>query len=131
MESAVDNSDELPADVREFLLSDIDSVVELEALVLIRANQATRWSADMLARRLFVEVSSAAAVMEALISRGFLRQAGENAQYAAQGERDAIVQRVVDAYPRFLIPMTHVIHGKARSGAQQFADAFRLRDRKS
>jgi hypothetical protein len=124
------NPHELPAVVRDFLLERIDSVAELEALVLIRSDRVTRWNAETLARRLFVEPANAAMIIDALADRGLLRHAGAAAEYAAEGEQDAMVQRVVDAYPRFLIPMTHVIHAKARSSVQQFADAFRLRDRK-
>jgi hypothetical protein len=128
--AAPDNPSELPVSVREFLVREIDSIAQLEALLLIRGEPETRWNAETLARRLYMETSAAATVIDALVARRLLQETDGAATYAAHGDRDALVQSVANSYSRFLIPMTRVIHAKVRSGAQQFADAFRLRDKK-
>ena len=122
---------QLPDLVKEFLVRQIDSVAELEGLLLIRADPTVAWDAPALARALYIEISMAARVIGALRERGFLGQdeAGDF-RYAALPDLDAQLAEVAAAYRRYLIPITHIIHDKARSSTQQFADAFRLRDKK-
>jgi len=42
--------DPIPDDVKTFLLRYIDSIAQLEALLLLRANAELAWSADTLAK---------------------------------------------------------------------------------
>ena len=57
----------VPADVRDFLLACIDSVAELEALLLLRESPGQDWDAAMLARRLYVGEAEGAKILEHLV----------------------------------------------------------------
>ena len=46
--------DGIPAELRDFIAKSIDSVAQLEALLLLRANPETSWDVVQLARRLYV-----------------------------------------------------------------------------
>jgi hypothetical protein len=50
-------NDPIPGDVKAFLLRHIDSIAQLEALLLLRANAELTWSADTLAKRLYIPSS--------------------------------------------------------------------------
>ena len=57
----------VPAEVREFLLACIDSVAELEALLLLRENPGQDWDATTLARRLYVTDTEGAKILDHLV----------------------------------------------------------------
>jgi hypothetical protein len=94
----------------------LDSVAELEALLLVRASRAQRWKATTLADRLYIPDEQARGVLEALYRRHLMARAGETFEYDPASEalrRD--VDALAAAYPRFLIAITDVIHGKSRT----------------
>ena len=66
------SADVLPDEVKAFLLRYIDSVAQLEALLLLRANADLAWSADMLALRLYTSVQDTAELLARLCADGFL-----------------------------------------------------------
>jgi hypothetical protein len=103
----------LPDPVRLFVIDCLDSVAELEGLLLVRASRAQRWSATTLADRLYITDDQARRVLEALHRRAFMSRTGEAFEYAPASEtlrRD--VDALAAAYPRFLIAITDVIHAK-------------------
>jgi hypothetical protein len=118
---------ELPEDIRQFLLHSIDSVAELEALLLMHAESESTWNAVALARRLYVDEGTAEKVIHALHNRAFVRKVRGGVRYDPGVVRRAQVQSLAAAYPRFLLAITDVIHSKARSAAQRFADPYRIR----
>lgn len=110
------NSD-LPELVREFLLDHIDSIPELEALLLARTERGTRWQAATLAARLYVDLRTATAVLDALERRGLLMRAETGFSYGPRTpELEAAVDALTEAYRRLLKPVTRVIHAKMRTG---------------
>jgi hypothetical protein len=122
---------ELPVLVKAFLLRHVNSVAELEGLLLTRSDAARSWDASALARRLYITPRAASEVLEALHRHGLLSCDGEVFRYepvsdALRSEVDALAA----AYPRFLIPITNMIHSKPRAALREFADAFRLREEK-
>jgi hypothetical protein len=122
---------ELPGPVKEFLRDHIDSIPELEALLLARRERGTHWQAATLAARLHVDVRTATAVLDALERRGLLMRSEAGFSYGPRTpELEAAVDALTDAHRRFLIPVTSVIHSKIRTGLRDLADAFRLREKK-
>lgn len=123
--------DLIPDDVKAFLLKHIDSVAQLEALLLLRANPDLEWNAETLAKRLYVSVQETAGLLARLCADGFLEARGDQTliyQYHCRvSEQVNIVDRVAELYGHYLIPITHFIHAKPRTRVQEFADAFRLR----
>jgi hypothetical protein len=121
----------IPDDVRAFLLQHIDSIAQLEALLLLRTDPGCVWTAETLAKRLYITAREAAAVLERLAADSFLTTPqgvpGRYQYHPASGELAAMVDRVAALYATYLIPVTNLIHAKPRSRVQEFADAFKLR----
>jgi hypothetical protein len=116
----------LPEDVEQFILQQIDSVAELEALLLVRAEPVT-WNAKNLAQRLYITDAGADALLHALLHRGFIAREGVVYRYAPSPDHAPLVDAVAATYGRFLIPITNLIHSKSSAALRDFADAFRLR----
>ncbi len=117
----------IPDDVREFLLKKIDSVAELEALLLLRKFADENWTVGELAKRLYVADSAASELLARLAASGLCVGGDGLYRYQPSGEEERqTVDRLAEAYARSLIPVTNLIHAKP-SRIQQFADAFRFR----
>lgn len=121
-------STEIPEHVRRFVVEAVDSIPELEALLLLRAHRERAWSVDDAGARLYVSATMAAHVLAALAHRGLV--AGVDGQYRyapLRPELDVVVADLAAAYASNLIAVTRLIHGKPAPSVRQFADAFRLR----
>lgn len=123
--------DLIPNEVREFIIDKIDSVAELEGLLLLSRNPETNWSVEDLAQRLYTSPQQTEDVVSHLHSLGFLAvKEGSTLTYnyqPASPKLAEMVDRIADAYSKYLIPVTNLIHSKPESRVQQFADAFKLR----
>jgi hypothetical protein len=106
----------LPTAVRRFVARCLDTVAELEALLLVRSSPDQRWDARELAARLYIRDPQAAAVLEGLHRHALMARHGEAFFY--RPATDALhreVDALASAYPRFLIPITTLIHTKSRA----------------
>jgi hypothetical protein len=121
------NADEhLPPAVAQFVSGHLDSVAELEALLLVRGTPGERWDVRRVARRLYISDADARLVLHRLHHRGLVAHDGSRFQYQPRhddlrGEVDALAA----AYPHFLIPLTELIHrksGSARAASRKFDD---------
>ena len=122
---------ELPDEVRQFIVRYIDSVAELEGLLLMRRDRDVRWDVPALVDRLYIRDEAAGDVLRALVRNGLVTSDDEVYRYAPESaELTAAVDSVAALYPKLLIPITNLIHAKPRAAVQGFADAFRLRDTK-
>jgi hypothetical protein len=122
---------QLPEGVTSFVLKYVDSIAELEALLLVRSTELRPWAVRDLVQRLYITEGEATEVVRALHRRGLLSQEGETFRYEPRSDalrRD--VDALAAAYPRFLIPLTRLVHGKPPASLRNFADAFRLREEK-
>ena len=117
--------DVIPDDVRDFILRHIDSVAELEALLLLRANREP-WDVPRTAARLYASQDQIKDVLTHLSADGLLVKENERFRYETSGEQADIINRLAEVYRRNLIPVTNVIHGKP-SRIREFADAFKFR----
>ncbi|MGH8589618.1 MAG: hypothetical protein ACREXX_09895, partial [Gammaproteobacteria bacterium] len=102
----------IPDEVRDFLLRNIDSIAQLEALLLLRVDPACAWGAETLAKRLYITTQEAAVLLERLGADGFLAAAPDapgGYQYQpASGELATMIDRVAALYAQCLIPVTHL-----------------------
>jgi hypothetical protein len=123
--------DLIPEDLRDFILRHIDSIAQLEALLLLRRNPREAWTAEMAARRLYVSDSEAANALEHLCANGLLSCAGDLYRFEGQtDEQRQMVERLAESYARHLIPVTNLIHTKPRR-LREFSDAFKIRKDRS
>jgi hypothetical protein len=113
--------------VREFILAHIDSIAQLEALILLANQRQERWTRPQVAAQLYINESHAKPVLDRLYDDGLLHcYEGEfwfNEDPPGQRE---MVEKLSALYARHLIPVTNLVHAKP-SGARAFAAAFKLR----
>ena len=121
---------DIPAVVLEFVLKRIDTVAELETLLIMSAEESRQWTAEEIAARIYVAKPSAAAVLHSLQTRRLIAadEAGALFRFspASEEERQTIAQTAI-AYRAHLIPIATLIHKKASGPVQEFARAFSLK----
>jgi DNA-binding IclR family transcriptional regulator len=121
----------IPEDIKQFILTSIDSIAQLEALLLLRANPQERWSVAAVAKRLYITEPETLSLLANLCEQGLvISRETEPSEYVYQ-PRSAyltqVVERVAELYANHLVPVTNLIHSKPRTRIQEFADAFKLR----
>lgn len=122
------NDSVIPQDARQFLLKNIETIAQLEGLLLLRADPGSAWDAPAVARNLYIDEPEAAQVLERLAARGMLSVDGSRYAYApANPDIAAMIDQIAGLYGRYLIAITHVIHSRPKSRVQEFANAFRIR----
>jgi hypothetical protein len=119
--------DPLPAELREFLTRNVDSIAQLEALLLLRAAPGTEWTGRDAAARLYVGEQEATEALSHLAVLGLLMHSRGRFRYAPLSDELArVADLLADSYRHHLIPITNLIHAKPRR-IRQFADAFKLK----
>ena len=117
----------VPDAVRELIIRRIDSIVQIEALLLIRSNPREAWSAAQIATRLYVSEAEAADALDRLCAADLLRSL--DGKYRLDGippQHAALIDQLLAVYTQHLIPVTDIVHSKPRR-IGSFADAFRFR----
>jgi hypothetical protein len=122
-------SGELSTQCRAFILENIGSVVQLEALLLLRRS-GVAWTVQALARELRVEPSGALEQLTTLWRRGLLDRL-ENPERYAYAPRTPATAACVDAlaaaYEDRRVTVISLIYSRPQDTVRVFADAFRLR----
>jgi hypothetical protein len=121
----------IPSDIRQFILNQIDSIAQLEALLLLRGSPDTWWEAARIAERLYIHVKDCGPVTTRLHSAGlFIREEtekGERFRYRPEtGDLREMVDRLAYYYSNHLVPISNLVHSKPRSRIQEFSRAFDL-----
>lgn len=120
----------IPDDVVRFVLEKIDSVAQLEGVLLLRGEPRRRWSAAELAARLYINEAQTTELLLGLSARGLVAAEGDPALYSYQPgtpELRQMLDRLAEVYTKQLVAITNLIHSKQKPRVQAFADAFRLR----
>jgi hypothetical protein len=116
-----------PAELREFLANHIDSIAQLEALLLLRHSHDVVWGVQGVAKRLYVGEPEALEALTHLAAHGLITQDGNTYKFDPKSDELAgMVALLAEYYRAYLIPITNLIHAKPRR-IQQFADAFKLK----
>lgn len=114
----------------QFILDKIDSVPHLEALLLLWNTRPDRWSAEDLARRLYIRPHEARNLLADLNRDNIIVVTAESAEqfwYESKSEEQDRVIGLVDAiYRRQVVRVSTLIHSKASSAVRDFARAFRF-----
>lgn len=119
----------LPRRVEDFITARLESVAQLEALLLMRSDRVHSWSPRELAAQLYIKEREAASVLAALTSHQLCRENQGAYQYHPENEEmEADVDLLAETYRQKLILVTNLIHQRTKKpAAQQFADVFRFR----
>jgi hypothetical protein len=119
---------EEPAEeVLRFITDRIDTVPELEALLLFWEQRPTALTVKQLASRLYVPRGIGAAVIRSLERRKFITSIAGSSQHAYNSawEPDGeFMAQVAETYRRHLIRVTRLIHSKPSTAVLEFARAF-------
>jgi hypothetical protein len=121
----------IPEDLRRFILTSVESVPYLEAVLLLRGEPRTPWDIKLVARRLYISDRKSADILLALHGAGLIAHTADDpAQWCyrpVSSELRDMVNRLAALYASNLVEVTHLIHSRHDRRAQQFAEAFRWR----
>jgi predicted ArsR family transcriptional regulator len=121
----------LPSELRAFLHSCIESIEQVELLLLMRSSERIRTARDA-ATELNVPVGVARTHLETLAARGLLDvRVGEETAYRYRPKSDDLA-RYCDLLAQHYITSRQAVLGfvaaASRRSLKHFADAFKLRD---
>ena len=124
-------SPDIPPRVLQFLAERIDTVPQLEALLLLWENPQRLWSEEELVARVYVSRPVAAAILQALQRQQLVTAEPDpaagyryNPQWDPSGE---VMPEVATAYRRHLVQLATFIHSRASTAVREFARAFDLK----
>ena len=121
----------IPQDVARFILDRIDSIAQLEALLLLRQSPDTWWECKQVADRLYTSEEDCAPVLDRLCHQGLLICMSEQPRPVYRykpdtGELREMVDRLDYYYSKHLVPVSNLVHAKAQMRIKQFAQAFKF-----
>jgi hypothetical protein len=119
----------VPAEVRRFIAAEIESVGQLEVLLLLRGAPDKTWTADEVERALVMQAGSAASWLEHMAGGAFVaRQGAGSYRYApASAEVEQTIDRLAESYAKYRVAVIGLIFSKPSEGVTRFSDAFRIR----
>lgn len=121
----------VPNDVKQFILDRIDSIAQLEALLLLRGGPNEEWDAQKVAKRLYISEQEATSLLARLSAKGVIAFSKDKPPLCRfqpdSDELALIVDRLAETYSKHLVLVTNLVHSKPRTGIPEFADAFDLR----
>jgi DNA-binding IclR family transcriptional regulator len=122
----------LPEDVQRFLHGNIDSVEQLEVLLLLWRSPERGWSAEEVATAVYSHPSSVVRRLALMLGQGLLREREPGCfQYAprAAGVHETI-SRLDHVYRERRVAVITLIASKPIESVRAFSDAFRFRRKK-
>jgi hypothetical protein len=120
----------VPAEVRRFIAAEIESVGQLEVLLLLRGAVDKNWTADEVARALVMQTPSVESWLEKMAARGLLAAADDRYRFAPPtAEVERTIDGLAESYARYRVAVIGVIFSKPSEGATRFSEAFRIRRR--
>jgi hypothetical protein len=124
-------SNDLPEDVRQFIADHIESVEQLEILLLLHQHGGRVWTAESVARELRIAPLSAGERLDELARASILsRIQGSATEYRyapGSASLQAAVSGLATAYSERRVTVINFIFSKPVDKIRTFADAFRLR----
>jgi hypothetical protein len=122
---------DFPAEIEQFIGQNIESLAQLELLLLLRQDSGRSWSCFDLARQMYITPDVCSGIIADLERRGFvLRDAADSGliRYRSGGaEVDALIDQLAALYHQRRVAVITLIYSKPMKKVQTFADAFRLR----
>ena len=122
---------DFPAEIEQFIAQHIESLAQLESLLLLRREAGRSWSCEELSRHLYVAPDVCTGLVADLERRGFVsRDAPDRDAYryrSAGAEVDGLIDQLADLYQQRRVAVITLIYSKPVKKVQTFADAFRLR----
>jgi hypothetical protein len=121
-------SDDFPAELKQFIAQYVESLAQLEALLILRQEQPSRWKSAELAIRLYITPDMCEAILVNLRQHGFSDQDANGYYYhPRRPEMDRTLADLSAMYQQRRVAVITEIYSKPVNKVQTFADAFRLR----
>jgi hypothetical protein len=112
--------------LKRFILTSIDSVPHLEAILLLRYDLQKSWDAKVIAQTLYISEKKACDVLDDLCASRLIVKEVDTYHYnPSSPDIKKTLDELADIYAKNLIEVTHLIHAKTDRQAQQFGDAFK------
>jgi hypothetical protein len=125
------SNDALSAPVKELLARHIQSVEQLEILLLLQSQPQRTWTADEVYEVIRSSQSSIAARLQTFSAAGFLQEVkGPPPTYRFAPRHENLrsaVEQTASAYQTWRVRVIEAIFAPSMDPAQSFADAFKLR----
>jgi hypothetical protein len=117
--------------LQQFIVRHINSVDQLEMLLLMEKDPSREWSAEEIARVLFTEPQSISLRLDELAQAGLVAakptSEGMRYRYAPNTpELERTVAELAAAYPSYRVAIINLIFSKPIDRIRTFADAFRF-----
>lgn len=124
-------ADDFSSDVKQFIDQNIESLAQLEALLLLREDPQRTWDAAEIAKVLYIPPELAETLLADCNRRGFAKAMPSTPGRYSYGPTDAalddLIGRVAISYQDRRVAIISLIYSKPLNKVQTFADAFRLR----
>lgn len=124
-------NDAISKEVRDFIISSIDSVEQIEVLLLLRERSDRAWSPSAVSKELRSAPESVAKRMADLSAKkilSFTADGERQYRYAPQTpELERSVTALAEAYKTHRITIINLIFSKPADAIRSFADAFRIK----
>jgi DNA-binding MarR family transcriptional regulator len=123
-------TDDFPVALKQFLAQHVESLAQLEALLLLHREPLRRWSSADLARELYISADMCAGIIADLERRRLVARAADDNHYhyvAPDVETARLVDQLAEYYRDRRVAVITEIYSKPTKKVQTFADAFRLR----
>lgn len=122
---------DIPEHVLQFIAEKIDTVPQLEALLLLWENHVQPWDCDEVAARIYVRRQACTDILQTLQQRELVTVEGGSAQryrYNPDWDKSGeLMAQVAAAYRGHLIPVANFIHSRGSLSVREFARAFDLK----
>lgn len=124
-------SQAFPSEVESFIAYCIDSVEQVEILLLLRSDADRSWTISELSEHLRSSRQSVSLRLTSLVAHGLVAREAMAFRYAANAKDDALVERLGVVYGERRTAVIDRIFSDRRDPMQHFANAFRLRENTS
>ena len=122
----------VPAPVRRFIAGHIESVGQLEVLLLLRAAADKEWTTDEVARAVVTQHASAEGWLEQLRADELITLAAERYRYSPpNADVERAIDELAESYAKYRVAVIGLIFSKPSEHVRDFPEAFRLRRPKS
>jgi hypothetical protein len=122
-------TDDFPLELKQFIAQHVESLAQLEALLILRQNAQKPWKSAELCQRLYISPDMCEGILVDLIRRGFAERTAEGGvQYRPPSDdADRLLNDLAAIYQERRVAVITEIYSKPVNKVQTFADAFRLR----
>jgi hypothetical protein len=122
---------DFPAEIEQFIGQHIESLAQLETLLLLWRDPTRVWTRCDLSRQLYVTPDVCTGIIADLERRGFVLRDAANTDLVRYRSADAVTDQLIDQlaslYQQRRVAVITQIYSKPVKKVQTFADAFRLR----